>query len=195
MTLISEDKTQFRAHKIVLSACSPILKEIIDSNPAEEHLVYHTGIERPELESMLHSMYVGEEKLNGQRWEHFFRVAEELGVNEHFQFRDYKTAGKPYLKRHIQSLHKGIRYQCHQCDYKAAEKYYLRKHMKSIHEGILYPCNQCEYKAMERRSLKRHIEAKHEGVRYPCPECDYKATEKGNLRRHLHVVHKCLLST
>ena len=194
VTLISEDKTQFRAHKIVLSACSPVLKEIIDSNPEGEHLVYHTGIERPELESMLHSMYIGEEKMNGQRREHFYRVAKELGVNEHFQFRDYKTAGKPYLKRHIQSLHKGIRYQCHQCDYKAAEKYYLRKHMKSIHEGILYPCNQCEYKAMERRSLKRHIEAKHEGVRYPCPDCDYKATEKGNLRRHLHVIHKSLKS-
>ena len=88
VTLISEDKTEFRAHKVVLSACSPIFKEIIYSNPAEEHLLHHTGIERPELESILHSMYVGDGKFEGQGREHFYRVAKELGVtavSEHFE--------------------------------------------------------------------------------------------------------------
>ena len=94
VTLISEDKEEFRAHKIVLSACSPVFKEIIYSNPAEEHLLYHTGIERPELESILHSMYVGDGKLEGQGKEHFYGVAKELGVtavSEHFKGNQEKT--------------------------------------------------------------------------------------------------------
>ena len=33
VTLISDDQTQFKAHKIVLSACSPVFKMIIDNNP------------------------------------------------------------------------------------------------------------------------------------------------------------------
>ena len=29
VTLVCDDKTQFKAHKIVLSACSPVLKKVI----------------------------------------------------------------------------------------------------------------------------------------------------------------------
>ena len=34
VTLVSDDKTQYKTHKIVLSACSPVFKKIIESNPS-----------------------------------------------------------------------------------------------------------------------------------------------------------------
>ena len=61
VTLLSTDEVEFQAHKVVLSSCSPVLKKL-------------------ESILLLHLMYVGEEKLNGQRREHFYRVAKELGV-------------------------------------------------------------------------------------------------------------------
>ena len=33
VTLVSSDQIEFKAHKIVLSACSPVLKKVIDNNP------------------------------------------------------------------------------------------------------------------------------------------------------------------
>ena len=36
VTLVCDDQTQFKAHKIVLSACSPVFKKIIDSNPSQQ---------------------------------------------------------------------------------------------------------------------------------------------------------------
>ena len=61
VTLLSTDEVEFKAHKVVLSSCSPVLKKL-------------------ESILLLLLMYVGEEKLNGQRREHFYRVAKELGV-------------------------------------------------------------------------------------------------------------------
>ena len=33
VTLVSEDHTQIKAHKVVLSACSPFFKNILKKNP------------------------------------------------------------------------------------------------------------------------------------------------------------------
>ena len=38
-------------------------------------------------------------------------------------------------------------------DYKANAKRDLKRHIMSIHEGVKFSCDQCEYKASERRSL------------------------------------------
>ena len=45
VTLVSDDQTQFKAHKIVLSACSPVFKKIIDTNPSQHSLISLRGIQ------------------------------------------------------------------------------------------------------------------------------------------------------
>ena len=45
VTLVSDDQTQFKAHKIVLSACSRVFKKIIESNPSQHPLIYLRGIQ------------------------------------------------------------------------------------------------------------------------------------------------------
>merc|ERR1711936_1374298 len=52
VTLVSDDQTQFKAHKIVLSACSPVFKKIIDSNPSQHPLIYLRGVQSYEVESI-----------------------------------------------------------------------------------------------------------------------------------------------
>ena len=51
VTLVCDDQTQFKAHKIVLSACSLVLKKIIDNNPCQHPLIYLRGIQSYEMES------------------------------------------------------------------------------------------------------------------------------------------------
>ena len=57
VTLVSDDQTQFKAHKIVLRACSPVFKKIIDNNPSQHPLIYLRGIQSYEMESILQFMY------------------------------------------------------------------------------------------------------------------------------------------
>ena len=49
VTLVCDDQTQFKAHKIVLRACSPVLKKIIDNNPSQHPLIYLRGIQSYEM--------------------------------------------------------------------------------------------------------------------------------------------------
>ena len=58
VTLVSDDQTQFKAHKFVLSACSPVFKKIIDNNPSQHPLIYLRGVQSYEVESILQFMYL-----------------------------------------------------------------------------------------------------------------------------------------
>ena len=82
VTLVSDDQTQFKAHKIVLSACSPVFKKIIDSNPSQHPLIYLRGIQSYEIESILQFMYLGEGKFYQERMGEFIKVAKDLEVKE-----------------------------------------------------------------------------------------------------------------
>ena len=82
VTLVSDDQTQFKAHKIVLSACSPVFKKIIDNNPSQHPLIYLRGIQSYEMESILQFMYLGEGKFYYERMGEFIKVAKDLEVKE-----------------------------------------------------------------------------------------------------------------
>ena len=91
VTLVSDDQTQFKAHKIVLSACSPVFKKIIDSNPSQHPLIYLRGIQSYEMESILQFMYLGEGKFYQERMREFVKVAKDLEVKE-----IYDSFGRQY---------------------------------------------------------------------------------------------------
>ena len=82
VTLVCDDQTQFKAHKIVLSACSPVFKKIIDNNPSQHPLIYLRGIQSYEMESILQFMYLGEGKFYYERMAEFIKVAKDLEVKE-----------------------------------------------------------------------------------------------------------------
>ena len=59
VTLVCDDKKQFKAHKIVLSACSSVFKSIINDLPQNSSVIYLRGIQHQEMESILEFMYLG----------------------------------------------------------------------------------------------------------------------------------------
>ena len=82
LTLISDDQTQFKAHKFVLSAGSSVLRNILDNNLSQHPVIYLRGIESHEIESMLQFMYLGQANVSSERLEEFLRVSADLGVKE-----------------------------------------------------------------------------------------------------------------
>ena len=82
VTLVCDDKRQFKAHKIVLSACSSVFKSIINDLPQTSSVIYLRGIQHQEMESILEFMYLGEASFYQERMNEFLNVAKNLQIKD-----------------------------------------------------------------------------------------------------------------
>ncbi|XP_040564831.1 uncharacterized protein [Lepeophtheirus salmonis] len=71
---------QIKAHKVILSACSPFFRSIIKSVPHQHPLLYLRGIKFNYMESLLCFMYNGEVNVTQEELKNFLAVAEELKI-------------------------------------------------------------------------------------------------------------------
>ena len=82
VTLVSDDQFQTKAHRVVLSACSPVLKTLLVNNPHSHPLLYLRGIKQTELQAILKFIYFGETQIFEDRINDFVSVAKDLEVKE-----------------------------------------------------------------------------------------------------------------
>ena len=82
ITLVCDDKRQFKAHKIVLSACSTVFRSIINELPQNSSVIYLRGIQNQEMESILEFMYLGVATFHQERMNEFLNVAKNLEIKE-----------------------------------------------------------------------------------------------------------------
>ena len=82
VTLISDDKIQTQAHKVVLGACSPVLKSILVSNVHSHPLLYLKGVQQSELQAILKFMYFGEVQILENRINEFMNVAKDFQLKQ-----------------------------------------------------------------------------------------------------------------
>ena len=122
---------------------------------------------------------------------------------------EYQSYGKYQLKRHIQSVHEGLKQpqqkrrliaQCEMCDYKCADRSKLAMHMGGKHgvnRSILY-CDQCDFTSSYSSSIINHKKVKHDINRESlrCNYCDFVTQSKQSLQmhidnKHLGIKHNC----
>ena len=82
VTLVTEDKKHIKAHKNILSACSPVLKEIVKLEESAKTIIYLRGIHFSELESIMRFIYLGESSYYEERMSEFLDVARSLEIKE-----------------------------------------------------------------------------------------------------------------
>ncbi|XP_028140972.1 longitudinals lacking protein-like [Diabrotica virgifera virgifera] len=75
---ISADGKSLRAHKNVLSVCSPYFKELFMANPGKDTTIILHGVDYNTLCSILEFIYQGEVTICQEEYEQFIRVAETL---------------------------------------------------------------------------------------------------------------------
>jgi hypothetical protein len=105
---------------------------------------------------------------------------------------DYVGQGTSHVKRHIKTVHLGIKdIMCDQCNWVTALKADLKRHKKTVHCGpgpvnAKQVCPHCGYLAPIAAALKRHISAVHYLVKdFKCDQCDYATAYKNSLKRHM----------
>ena len=92
VTLVCDDKIQFKAHKIILSACSSVFKSIIKDLPQNHSVIYLRGIQHQEIESILEFVYLGVATFYKERINQFLDVAKNLKIKEISTDLEFETA-------------------------------------------------------------------------------------------------------
>ena len=83
VTLVSDDKKIIKAHRNILSACSPVFKNILQMEINNSHpVIYLRGIQYSEIESILQFIYLGEAKFYEERMNEFLSVSKSLEIQE-----------------------------------------------------------------------------------------------------------------
>ena len=155
VTLVTDDKQQIRAHRNILSACSPVFKSIfqIDSINANQ-VIYLSGIQHSEMESIMQFIYLGEARFCEERMREFLRVSKNLEIKE---------------------LSTGI-----EMNYQEESNENIVPD-ENMDIAAAPSCNVCDQQFTTQGSLIRHIQSKHEGVKYACNQCDYQATQQSSI--------------
>ena len=83
VTLVCDDMETIKAYRNILSACSPVFKNILQMEGRTNHpVVYLRGIQYPEIESILQFIHLGEAKFYEERMDEFILVSKDLQIKE-----------------------------------------------------------------------------------------------------------------
>jgi len=202
VTLVCDDMRQFKAHKIVLSACSTVFKNIIDSLPLNNSVIYLRGIQHQEMESILEFMYLGVATFYQERMNEFLNVAKNLEIKEiskDVEFNDRVEAIDE------QDVTETTHHQSKDEEEEDSETDHLISNQftnstvntnsnksKSITQSldVKFSCDKCEKHYSNKQKLKIHFQSRHEGIKYACNQCDKQFTLQWNLITHIQSKHE-----
>jgi len=94
------------------------------------------------------------------------------------------------LKRHVEGVHKGIKFECSECKKTFTTKCNLNKHVKATHLGQKYPCEVCKKEFSDRSNLRKHVKSVHEKQRFQCKLCPKSFTQSSHLNTHVRSFHE-----
>ena len=73
VTLVSDDQITFKAHKYILGACSPTMKNLLLDYPHSNPLIYLRGVNQQDLESILQFINLGETQIQNSCIDSFWK--------------------------------------------------------------------------------------------------------------------------
>ena len=82
VSLICEDMKIIKAHKNILSTCSPIFKGILEADSSSYCNIYLRGVNHSEINSILQFVYLGEASFHETRVNEFLSLAKSLEIKE-----------------------------------------------------------------------------------------------------------------
>ena len=217
VTLISDDKVKFSAHKIILSSCSNMFKFIFKDSTHTNPLLYLGGVSSVNLGFMLDYMYHGEVNLFQEQLDSFLESAQKLEVdglldsiddiNEEKtqkiqdEIKQIETYDDFYYHQVKENQMVGIDQTVSNVRRKQNEvtkfdvgsctpeeiEEKTRNLYKKKDEG--FSCLACEYTTRTTQKIKRHIEVHFEGLSYQCTLCNKEFRSNNSLVKHKSILH------
>ena len=215
VTLVSDDKQQVSAHKIVLASSSEYFQEILKSNKHSHPMLCLNGVNSQELNFILDYMYNGEVQIFQECLDGFLEIAQRFQVeglmqeeggqsevydskfkNESFSentevYQDEKMSNLQ-LVSNVHDEENGSRYPrekvitLHSSDFQNIEE--VDQHIETMFERQpdgKFFCQPCGRISTKKCHAKEHAETHIEGLNFSCQYCDKSFRSRHILREHI----------
>ena len=104
VTLATEDGGQLSAHKVILAACSPLFKRLLQNNLNGHPLLYLMGVRLSQLQQLLSYIYLGQCGLTQDQLPAFMATGKQLEVEGlSGVFEESKEYEPPSLQGNLES--------------------------------------------------------------------------------------------
>ena len=196
VTLITNDKKLFKGHRNILSACSPVFKNIfqMESHSNNHPVIYLRGIEYSEIESIMQFIYMGETAVYEDRMHEFQSVAKNLEIKELNENIENCLDNQADSKRNKKSLKEEMKVISDEQNASSIESFNDQKEQNIGNEAnrisSKFECLDCNKTYKREIQLRIHIKSIHEGVKFSCPQCDKQFTQQSNLTVHIKSAHQ-----
>jgi len=194
VTLVCDDRKQFKAHKIVLSACSTVFKSIINDLPKESSVIFLRGIQHQEMQSIMEFMYSGGTSFDQERMDEFFNVARNLEIKElskevinssvEFDFEDPLKADHENYNELERKLISNMSLEITE----EADNDKRNENDNEIASKFISKKNEDEIK-IETTSSDSYLLENAKGM-FDCNQCESKYSNKNSLRYHIKSQHE-----
>ena len=200
VTLACEDQS-IKAHKVVLSACSPFFKKLLKSHPHPQPLICMRGIKSGDLNAIVDFIYFGEASVFQEGLESFLAVAEELQLKgfdgsskenlpvypkESFTQDDEKRAALNGNRLMSKIKHEGTAMRIQP----KLQTAMINANTMAIIESLIekradgYSCTNCVYTSKHPGHMREHVEKHIKGLEYPCNSCNKVLRSSSYFREH-----------
>ena len=217
VNLVCKDNKQIESHKVILSSCSPLFKQILSSNVHQHPLIYLKGISFDTLSKIMEFVHKGKTEVEQENLEAFLdaardlkikglvdevidvvndteegsvEIAKEVEVKEDVEGRaDFVEERLDAEMEQIERRGHERAFTCSRCNGNYTSGTVLKRHLLAVHEGIKQQCFQCAKDFSTLDSLKRHKKTSHDGIKYTCKKCENSFTSKTAMKRHKDMKH------
>ena len=200
VTLVCNDDQEIQAHKVVLTASSPVFKRMLRNKNHPNPIIYLKDVNFQDMDSILQFIYLGQTTFNQNRINEFLQVAKSLEIKELSKNleipkeerprqvprnRTTKPASKTMKDLPMSPL--PLKVELEEESTPLMPTLPRRSTTKAPTE---YKCDSCAYVSLDTDDLKEHIKSAHNRILiFQCRKCDFKAEDKLELKRHIVETH------
>merc|ERR1719186_187602 len=203
VTLVTDDDTLVKAHRIVLGACSPFFRSIFSKTNVRDLCLYLPGITCSDLESILDFMYNGQTEIPVDSLETFTKTAAQLRVkgltsveeNENVQDDDkiIEDESTEFIEESVEKdiVSEGLNLD--QVKIEPAEENTTHREVgEEFEQNNAATVEETEYKASPgnetavAEEIKDYVE---KGQKHKCNQCDFICARKDRLKKHIVYAH------
>ena len=205
VTLVSDDKQQVSAHKLVLSSCSDYFKSILGQSKHSHPLLCLEGISSNELNNVLDYIYNGEIQIFQENLERFLQIAERFQLeglirgeenssdeikeetvhHRNVPSEEETTVVSSTSEQKQNTSKRIVNYSRNASDIINADE--IDRQIEEMIEKVgikQYKCRPCGKINTQKSHAHEHAEVHIEGLSFSCHMCEKAFRSRSSLRNH-----------